>query len=500
MVMTRAQWDALQRRLPAEDREPYESYLASQGAIPQTFTPSPLAAAEQGAIGAASIASQMATAVQAAEAAITPPEPKPQVNPWDEPPYPAPAGKVWKWVGARSVGRPGSGSWQLLNAAGATTATGVVDSGDKNVYKGSGTTADPLTLNGTPFTGTYNGRQYNNGVLVSSNNNNAAGGVYTGSGTSGNPLLFNNAPFNGVLGGVTYVNGIAQAKGDSTTLTAADIETKGRRTAQQDFKAALGELGLADLAGEVDRMIQLDYTVSQIKMELPKTQSYKDRFPGMETLRKAGRVLSEATYISNERGYLQTLRAYGLDTAILGSRSALGTYIANEVSPREFEERVNLASTRVKENPDVMATFKTFYPEIDEGGVIAYMLNPKRGMDIIRKQLRTSEIGAAATAAGFAKDIMSIEQSANLIPAVGESTYAQIANEFQRARQLANNQRRLAQIEQTRYSELEAIGAVVGDDVTKALASQQRAAREVARFGAQGGLTAGSLRPTEVAI
>lgn len=395
---------------------------------------------------------------------------------------------------------------RVTNADGSITITysdgtkSTIPATPKNVYKGSGATNDPLTLDGLPFTGTYNGRQYNNGILVTNNNNNAAGGVYTGSGTTGNPLLFNGAPFNGVLGGVTYVNGVAQAKGDTASLTAADIEAKGRRTAQQDFKAALGELGLADLAGEVDRMIQLDYTVSQIKMELPKTATYTQRFPGMEALRKAGRAISEATYLSNERGYLQTLRAYGLDTAVLGSRTALGTYISNEVSPREFEERVNLASTRVKENPDVMATFKTFYPEVDEGGVIAYMLSPKQGMDVIRKQLRTSEIGAAATRAGFGREIMSIEQSANLIPAVGESTYAQIANEFQRARQLANSQRRLAQIERTQYSDLEAIGAVVGDDVTKALASQQRAAREVARFGGTSGLTAGALRATEVAI
>ena len=248
------------------------------------------------------------------------------------------------------------------------------------------------------------------------------------------------------------------------------------------------------MADEVDRMIRLDYTVSQIKMELPKTTSYQQRFPGIEALRKAGRAISEATYISNERGYLQTLRAYGLDTAILGSRTALGNYIQNEVSPREFEERVNLAATRVRENPDVMATFKTYYPEVDEGGVISYMLNPKAGLDIIKKQVRTSEIGAAATNAGFAKSLMTAAEAANLVPAVGEAAFAQIALEFKRARQLANTQSRLAQIEGQSYSDLEAIGAVVGDDVTKVLASERRAAREVARYSERGGITGASLR------
>lgn len=365
-------------------------------------------------------------------------------------------------------------------------------------FKGSGTTGDPLIYNGAPFTGTRNGARYVSGVLQVDSSGNK-GGNYTGNGTVNNPLSLNGVPFTGVLNGINYTNGIAQ-KSDSPSgsLTTADIETKARRTAQQDFKAALGELGLADLADEVDRMIRQDFTVAQIKMELPKTQSYQLRFPGMEALRKAGRAISEATYISNERGYLQTLRAYGLDTSVLGSRSELGKYIQNEVSPREFEERVNLAATRVKENPDVTAAFKSFYPEVDESGVIAYLLNPTKGMDIIRKQIRISEIGAASQVAGFGKDIMGVDQAAALISAVGETGYGALRTEFQRARQLAMSQRRLAQIEGQQYTDLEAIGAVVGDDVTKMLASERRAQREVARFSGTGGLTAGSLRETAI--
>lgn len=374
--------------------------------------------------------------------------------------------------------------------------------GGNNVYKGSGTTSDPLTLNGIPFTGTRNGARYINGVLQVDSNNNQ-GGATTGSGTASDPLLVNGKAFNGILGGVTYVNGVAQSTGSSNTgsntLTATDIETKARRTAQQDFKAALGELGLADLAEEVDNMIKQDFTVAQIKMELPKTASYQLRFPGMKALRDAGRAINEATYISNEKGYLQTLRAYGLDTNILGSRSALGTYIANEVSPREFEERVNLASTRVNENPEVLETFKSFYPEVDKSGVITYLLNPKAGMAVIKKQVRTSEIGAAAASAGFARDLMGISNIETLLPAVGETAYAGLRTEFQRARQLAQSQRRLAQIENQSYSDLEAIGAVVGDDAAKMLASERRAAREAARFSARGGVTGASLAgPTAI--
>ena len=395
--------------------------------------------------------------------------------------------------GKKEVGRKtnADGSITITYDDGSTST--IPAPGGNNVYKGKGTTGDPLTFNGSPYTGTYNGAKYLNGVLqVDSSGNNF--GKTSGSGTSSDPLVVNGAAYNGVLGGVNYVNGVAQSQG--TGNTAEDFDTKQRKSAQQEFLAALTELGLGDLYDTVNKMITEDKTVATIKLELPKTDAYKQRFPGMEALRKAGRAINEATYISNERGYLQTLRAYGLDEAVLGSRTELGKYIANEVSPREFEERVNIAATRVKENPDVLNAFKTYYPEADQGGVIAYLLNPKAGMDIIRKQIRTSEIGAAATRAGFAQNLVNAEFAGTLIGAVGETGFAQISNEFQRARQLANTQRRLAQIEGQQYTDLEAIGAVVGDDVTKALASERRAARETARFSGGAGISGASLRST----
>lgn len=56
MAMTRAQWDALQRRLPPEDRESYENYLKSEGLT--TAPATPLAAAEGGLIAAQSMQTQ----------------------------------------------------------------------------------------------------------------------------------------------------------------------------------------------------------------------------------------------------------------------------------------------------------------------------------------------------------------------------------------------------------------------------------------------------------
>ena len=42
----------------------------------------------------------------------------------------------------------------------------VVSTGGDKTYKGTGTKADPLTLNGKPFSGSYNGKKYTNGVVA----------------------------------------------------------------------------------------------------------------------------------------------------------------------------------------------------------------------------------------------------------------------------------------------------------------------------------------------
>lgn len=291
---------------------------------------------------------------------------------------------------------------------------------------------------------------------------------------------------------------LAKLQQEATDKAKAEAAVAQKRTAQQEFRATLAEFGLGDLADAVDELIRNDYTVSQIKFELPKTNAYKARFPGMEALRAAGQAVSEATYISMEKGYLQTLAAYGLETEVLGTRKELGNYIANLVSPREFEERVNLAATRVKDNPDVIKQFKTFYPEVDNSALTAYLLNPTKGMDVIKKQVRLAEIGAAGLAAGF-KTAVSMPVAEELRGAVGEQDYQTIQQSFEQAKYLSDQQSRLARIEGTAYSDLEAIRGTVGKDIESQLASQKRAEREViTRFGGRSGVTSTSLKSTDL--
>jgi hypothetical protein len=261
-------------------------------------------------------------------------------------------------------------------------------------------------------------------------------------------------------------------------------------TALEDFKANLQLAGLGDLVSTIDEYIKQDLTAAQIKINLVGTQAYKNRFPGMAPLAAAGKAINEATYISIERGMVGVLKAYGLDDKVFGTTDKLGGIIGNQVSVTEFENRVQMASDKVKKNTDVLAALNEYYGVAPEDAV-SYLLDPKLGMDIVKKRVRASEIGAAAEMYKF--DISKADAE-SYINVSGTSDLNALKESFGQARLLADTQTRLSQIEGTQYNELEAVAAQLGQDKQRQLESQRRALREQARFAGQSGVTAASLR------
>jgi hypothetical protein len=261
-------------------------------------------------------------------------------------------------------------------------------------------------------------------------------------------------------------------------------------TALEDFKSNLNLAGLGSLASTIDEYIKQDLTASQIKINLLGTNAYKQRFPGMKALSDAGKAVNEATYISMERGMISVLKAYGLDDKVFGTTEKLGNIIGNQVSVTEFENRVQLAQDKVQKNPDVLAALNQYY-NVDLTGAVSYLLDPKLGMDKVKSQIRAGEIGAAAQMYQFSLDKAAAESYINVS---GTSDLNALKESFGKARILADTQGRLAQIEGTSYSELEAVAAQLGQDQQRQLESQRRALREQARFAGQSGVTSASLR------
>ena len=281
----------------------------------------------------------------------------------------------------------------------------------------------------------------------------------------------------------------------SGELTAAQTASRtAATTAIEDFRANLRLAGLGTLADKIDEYIKQDLTASQIKINLVGTDEYKARFPGMAALAKAGKAMNEATYISTEKAYDTVLRAHGLDTSLFGTTEKYGSYIASQVSPVEFETRVGIAADRVNKNSDVVAALNNYYG-VSKTGAISYLLDPTLGLDIVQKEARAAEIGAAAAATNFSfgEGQVGAGVAESFINASGTQDLVSLKTEFGKARNLANTQGALASIEGEKYSDLNAVTAVLAQDQQKILESQRRASREVARFSGSSGISAASL-------
>jgi murein DD-endopeptidase MepM/ murein hydrolase activator NlpD len=315
-------------------------------------------------------------------------------------------------------------------------------------------------------------------------------GTYTTTGTPTKSITTDDVT-KAVTDAIAALNATWQTKFDAAAATQKANQQAQVTTALEDFKANLKLAGLDTLADVIDGYIKQDMTASQIKINLVGTEAYKTRFPGMADLAKAGRAVNEATYISMEKGMTSILKAYGLDDKIFGTTEKLGTVIANQVSVAEYEQRVAMASDKVKKNTDVLASLNEYYG-VDITGAISYLLDPKLGMDIVKKQIRASEIGAAAEMYKFDLDKAAAESYINVS---GTSDLNSLKESFGRARILADTQKRLASIEGDKgYNELQAVATTLGADQQRMLESQRRALREQARFAGQSGISGASLK------
>jgi hypothetical protein len=182
--------------------------------------------------------------------------------------------------------------------------------------------------------------------------------------------------------------------------------------ATRDAFAILTDLftsyGLESLSGEISDYMTSGLTASEalVKLKTNPTGAYAKRFAGNFTRVKNGlNAISEAEYVSNEKAYAATLKAYGLGNMLSLDREEnykkFADYISGDVSPEEFKDRVKTVVTRVQNSdPTIKATLKSFYPEITDNDLIGYFLNPKENLIKLQEKVTASEIGAAALGAG----------------------------------------------------------------------------------------------------
>jgi hypothetical protein len=237
-----------------------------------------------------------------------------------------------------------------------------------------------------------------------------------------------------------------------------------------------------------------DVSEAQTLIEIYDQPAYKLRFPGMDSLRKKNRTIDEKTYIGLENQIVQTLKFFDLPAGFYDDRATLGKMIGNEVSPKEVQDRAQLAQDLSRAaDPNIRKSLMDLY-KVGEGGITAYFLNADAALPLLEKSAKTAEIAGIGKTYGFNEFGLAEAEALGVKDTYAKLSQSDMTKAFGRASQLAATQSRLAYLEKGAYSDREALAATIEGDQQAILASEKRAQREQARFGGSSGLSSASLR------
>jgi hypothetical protein len=200
---------------------------------------------------------------------------------------------------------------------------------------------------------------------------------------------------------------------------AAQASQAQRQSAYDLLLEQFKQYGLSDLVEPLKNLITSGASPSEFTIRLRESEPYKKRFAAnAQRVAKGLTALDEATYLGMEDQYQEVMRQYGLPASYYakdatGKQAGFEQLLANDISNVELTDRLMVAQDRVlKANPEVLKTIREFYPDITNGDILAYTLDPKNAIKDIQRKATAAEIGAAQTGAGLQATLAGAERLA----------------------------------------------------------------------------------------
>lgn len=266
-----------------------------------------------------------------------------------------------------------------------------------------------------------------------------------------------------------------------------------RAAAYAEYADTLTKYGFK--RGEVMQFLKgLTYTQLQnpalVTQAFRETGTWRERFGAATKLREKNGMsyLNEGQIIQLEDTYRQIFTAAGIPEKFW-EQDDLNNLIGQDVSPQEVADRVKLAEDAINNtDPAYTRAFREYYG-IGKKSLVGYMLNRKKGVQLLSEQVKAAEIGAEAGSTGmdsvgkkFAEKLVDKDISRQ----EARQAFANVADTEQ-------DWKKLAAVSGEKISEKGLIKDELGLDKDgkvgrkkKRLASQERA-----RFGNMGAGTAG---------
>jgi hypothetical protein len=296
-------------------------------------------------------------------------------------------------------------------------------------------------------------------------------------------------------------NGLAADGSTPTAITQTDEKdtiTSEKSDAYQKLFDEFNALGLGALVEDGKDLLMKATSISQMPEALRNTTAYMTRFSANDARIKAGfKALSPAAYLALEDQYQNVMREYGLPASyytpgLYGKQEGFEKLIANDVSNLELGDRLMAAQDRVvNANPEVARALKQFYPDITNGDILAYTLDPKNAIKDIQRKVTAAEIGGAAMQAGLTTNLARAEelQKYGVNKAAATEGFQAVAEVAPRGGQLAAIYGESPYTQQTAEQE---IFNLTGSREARRQ-RQKVTGLEKATFGGQSGVTSGAL-------
>jgi hypothetical protein len=161
-------------------------------------------------------------------------------------------------------------------------------------------------------------------------------------------------------------------------------------------------------------------------------------------------------------------------------------------SAAELEDRIATAQNRVvNAPPQVKEALQRFYPDINNSDILAYTLDPEKGLADIKRKITAAEIGGAAIGAGLATSVTRAEELAKfgVTAEKARQGYQAAVPIIERGRQLADFYQESPYTQGT--AEEEIFGLTYAPE---AAAKRKRlTGLEEAQFSGRAGMTGGAL-------
>jgi len=222
-----------------------------------------------------------------------------------------------------------------------------------------------------------------------------------------------------------------------------------RRAGQSAYDILFNEFdkyGMGSLVSEVKQYIVDGLSPAEFTIKLRASKPYQERFAAnAKRIANGFKAIDEATYLGLEDSYQSIMQNYGLpvsyyEKGALGVQKGFEDLIGGNVDPVTLEERIIEGQKVTKGNKAIIDTAKQFFPTLTDGDFLGYVLNPKNGLQDIKRKVTAVEIGAGAVEADLNIGLERALElgTAGINKAQAKQGFAAIGTGLQRGSQLAS--------------------------------------------------------------